>query len=203
MKGQRRDFYAMVLVKRGFSTGQVMVVLVTSTPVFTAKYHFVKALIREHPEITTILQNVNPYFTSLVLGKQQKVLMAPVILKIPYAVSFFGSRPRPFYQINPVQTEVLYGKAMELAGLTGKERVIDAYCGIGTIGLTASRHAREVIGVEVNGDAVRDAIAPTPSGTASATPISIREMQANLCLPWRKRGSGRTWYLWIPPEPQR
>ncbi len=154
-----KGFLRHVLVKRGFSTGQVMVVLVTSTPVFTAKYHFVKALLREHPEITTILQNVNPYFTSLVLGKQQKVLYGPGYIEDTLCGLVFRISAASFYQINPVQTEVLYGKAMELAGLTGKERVIDAYCGIGTIGLTASRHAREVIGVEVNGDAVRDAIA--------------------------------------------
>ena len=66
--------------------------------------------------------------------------------------------PKSFYQINPVQTEKLYGKAMELAGLTGKERVIDAYCGIGTIGMVAAKSAKEVIGVELNPDAVRDAI---------------------------------------------
>ena len=63
-----------------------------------------------------------------------------------------------FYQVNPIQTEVLYNKAIEFAGLTGKERVIDAYSGIGTIGMVASDNAGEVISVELNGDAVRDAV---------------------------------------------
>ena len=70
----------------------------------------------------------------------------------------FRISSRSFYQINSVQTEKLYGKAMELAGLTGKETVLDAYCGIGTIGLIASKHAGKVIGVELNQDAVRDAV---------------------------------------------
>ena len=69
----------------------------------------------------------------------------------------FRISPSSFYQVNPVQTEVLYGKAMEFAAMTGKERVIDAYCGTGTIGIIASRNARDVIGVELNRDAIRDA----------------------------------------------
>ncbi len=69
----------------------------------------------------------------------------------------FNISPKSFYQINPVQTEVLYGKAMEFAALTGKENVIDAYCGIGTIGIIAARSAGQVLGVEINADAIRDA----------------------------------------------
>ena len=69
-----------------------------------------------------------------------------------------GISPKSFYQVNPVQTEYLYGKAIELAGLTGNERVLDAYCGIGTIGIIAASKAKEVIGVELNADAVRDAV---------------------------------------------
>ena len=70
----------------------------------------------------------------------------------------FRISPQSFYQVNPVQTKNLYEKAISLAGLTGNERVMDAYCGIGTIGLIASRDAREVISVELNPDAVRDAV---------------------------------------------
>ena len=70
----------------------------------------------------------------------------------------FRISPKSFYQVNPIQTEVLYNKAIEFAGLTGKERVIDAYSGIGTIGMVASDNAGEVISVELNGDAVRDAV---------------------------------------------
>lgn len=84
--------------------------------------------------------------------------MAKATLKTNCAGCKFRISPKSFYQVNPVQTEYLYGKAIELAGLTGNERVLDAYCGIGTIGIIAASKAKEVIGVELNADAVRDAV---------------------------------------------
>ena len=148
-----------VLVKRGFKTNQIMVVLVTSGPIFPAKNNFVKALRKEHPDITTIVHNINPYQTSLVLGERENVLYGTGKIEDELCGLTFRISPRSFYQINPVQTEVLYNTAMEYAGMTGSEKVIDAYCGIGTIGLVASKRAGEVIGVELNRDAVHDAIA--------------------------------------------
>ena len=143
-----RGFLRHVLVKRGFATGQVMVVLVTGTPVFTAKKHFVAKLRELHPEITTILQNVNDKRTSLVLGEREKVLYGPGYIVDELCGCRFRISAKSFYQINPVQTEVLYSKAMEFAELTGKEKVLDAYCGIGTIGLVAAKHgAGQVLGV--------------------------------------------------------
>ena len=147
-----------VLVKRGFATGEIMVVLVTASPVFPSKNNFVKALRAKHPEITTIVQNINNRGTSAVLGTKEHVLYGKGYIEDILMGLRFRISSRSFYQINPVQTEVLYGKAMELAGLTGKETVIDAYCGIGTIGLIAAGKAGQVIGVELNKDAVRDAI---------------------------------------------
>ena len=155
-----RGFLRHVLVKRGFCTGEIMVVLVTGTPVFTAKKHFVQELLKLHPEITTIIQNVNDKYTSMVLGQSEKVLYGPGTITDVLCGCKFRISSKSFYQINPVQTEALYGKAMEFAGLTGKEKVLDAYCGIGTIGIIAAkRGAGEVTGVEVNRDAVKDAIA--------------------------------------------
>lgn len=155
-----RGLLRHVLVKRGFQTGEIMVVLVTGTPVFTAKKHFVEELLKLHPEITTIVQNVNGGRTSMVLGTNEKVLYGPGFITDILCGCRFRISARAFYQINPVQTEVLYGKAMEFAGLTGKERVLDAYCGVGTIGIVAAKSgAAEVVGVELNRDAVRDAVA--------------------------------------------
>ncbi len=148
-----------VLVKRGFATNQIMVVLVTSGPIFPSKRNFVGALVKKYPEITTVIQNINPYRTSLVLGERENVLYGPGYIEDILCGMRFRISSRSFYQINPVQTEVLYGKAVELAGLTGKETVIDAYCGIGTIGLIASQKAGQVIGAELNEDAVSDAVA--------------------------------------------
>lgn len=147
-----------VLVRRGFATGQIMVVLVTASPVFPSKNNFVKALREKHPEITTVVQNINGRGTSMVLGDREQVLYGSGYIEDILCGCRFRISSRSFYQVNPVQTEYLYGKAVELAGLTGRETVLDAYCGIGTIGILAASHARQVIGVERNADAVRDAV---------------------------------------------
>ena len=152
-----RGFLRHVLVKRGFQTNEVMVVLVTGTPIFPARNNFTRALLKLHPEITTIIQNVNDRYTSMLLGQNEKTLYGPGYITDILCGLRFRISAKSFYQINPVQTEVLYGKAMEFAGLTGKETVIDAYCGIGTIGMVAAKNAGQVLGVEVNRDAVRDA----------------------------------------------
>lgn len=147
-----------VLIRRGFVTGEIMVVLVTASPIFPSKNNFVKALRDRHPEITTVIQNVNNRGTSMVLGDKEHVLYGKGYIEDVLCGYRFRISSKSFYQVNPVQTEVLYKKAVEAAGLTGKERIIDAYCGIGTIGIVASSHVKEVIGVELNKDAVHDAI---------------------------------------------
>ena len=146
-----------VLVRRGFTSGEVMVVLVVASPVFPSKNNFVKALRKEYPQISTVVLNINDKNTSMVLGEREIVLYGKGFIRDTLCGKSFRISPKSFYQVNPVQTEILYGKAVEYAGLTGREKVIDAYCGIGTIGLIASEHAKEVIGVELNKDAIRDA----------------------------------------------
>ena len=154
-----KGFLRHILVKRGFATNQIMVVLVTGTPVFPSKNNFVKALLKQFPEITTIVQNINNYNTNLVLGDNQKVLYGKGYIEDILCGCRFRISPKSFYQINPVQTEVLYNTAMEFVNLKGRETVLDTYCGIGTIGIVAAkRGAGRVIGVELNSDAVRDAI---------------------------------------------
>ncbi len=146
-----------VLIRTGYVTGQIMVVLVLANPVMPSKNNFVKELVRLHPEITTVVLNVNNKRTSMVLGDRNITLFGKGYIEDVLCGLRFRISPNSFYQINPVQTEKLYAKAVEFAGLTGKERVIDAYCGIGTIGMAAASGAREVIGVELNKDAVADA----------------------------------------------
>ncbi|MBR5262461.1 MAG: 23S rRNA (uracil(1939)-C(5))-methyltransferase RlmD [Clostridia bacterium] len=150
-------FLRHVLVKRGFTSGQIMVVLVTGTPMFPGKNAFIKELLRKHPEITTIIQNINREHTSLVLGETEKVLYGKGTIEDTLCGCVFRISAKSFYQINPVQTEKLYSTAIDFAGLTGNETVIDAYCGIGTIGIIAAQKAKDVIAVEVNKDAVFDA----------------------------------------------
>ena len=146
-----------VLIRRGFTSGQIMVVLVLRSPIFPSKNNFVKALRKEHPEISTVVVNVNDKNTSMVLGTRDIVLYGKGYIEDTLCGCKFRISPQSFYQVNPVQTEVLYSKAIEFAGLTGKETVIDAYCGIGTIGLIAAKKAKEVIGIELNPQAVKDA----------------------------------------------
>ncbi|MDD3279086.1 MAG: 23S rRNA (uracil(1939)-C(5))-methyltransferase RlmD [Lachnospiraceae bacterium] len=146
-----------VLIRRGFASGQILVVLVTVSPIFPSKNNFVKALRKLHPEITSIVLNVNDKDTSMVLGTRNIPIYGKGFIEDTLCGCVFRISPTSFYQINPVQTERIYQKAIELAGLTGEERVLDAYCGIGTIGLIASKKAKEVLGVELNPDAVRDA----------------------------------------------
>ena len=146
-----------VLVRRGFSTDEIMVVLVIGSPIFPSKNNFVKALRKKYPQITTVVLNVNDKKTSMVLGERDIVIYGKGYIRDTLCGCTFRISPQSFYQVNPVQTEVLYGKAMEFAAMTGKERVIDAYCGTGTIGIIASGNARDVIGVELNRDAIRDA----------------------------------------------
>lgn len=154
----RYGLFRHVLVRRGFATNEVMVVLVLASPILPSRNHFVKALLAKHPEITTIVINVNDKKTSMVLGDKEAVIYGKGYIMDTLCGKQFKISPKSFYQVNPVQTELLYRKAIELAGLQGGETVVDAYCGIGTIGLIASAHAREVISVELNRDAVRDAI---------------------------------------------
>ena len=147
-----------VLVRRGFSTDEIMVVLVVASPIFPSKNNFVKALRKKFPQISTVVLNVNDKKTSMVLGERDIVLYGKGFIRDRLCGCTFRISPQSFYQVNPVQTELLYKIAIEYAGLGRKERVIDAYCGIGTIGLVAAGKAREVIGIELNKNAVRDAI---------------------------------------------
>ena len=151
-------FLRHVLVRTAHVTGEIMVVLVTASPVFPSKNNFVKALRQVHPEITTIIQNVNGRSTSMVLGDKEHVLYGPGFIVDELCGKKFRISSKSFYQVNSVQTEVLYETAIRAAGLTGKETVIDAYCGIGTIGIAAADRAKEVIGVDLNRDAVRDCL---------------------------------------------
>ena len=150
-----------VLIRYGRVTGEMMVVLVAVSPIFPSKNNFVKALRKEHPEITTVVLNINDKSTSMVLGERNIILYGKGYIEDELCGCRFRISPNSFYQVNPVQTEVLYQKAISLAGLSGKEKVIDAYCGIGTIGLIAASHCKEVIGIELNREAVKDAIGNT------------------------------------------
>ena len=148
-----------VLIRTAKSTGQVLVVLVTGSSVFPSRKNFVQALRVLHPEITTIIQNINGKKTSLILGDKESVLFGPGFIEDELCGLRFRISSQSFFQVNADQTRVLYSQVREAAHLTGKETVIDAYCGTGTIGMILAGQAKEVIGVEANPSAVRDAAA--------------------------------------------
>ena len=181
-----RGLFRHILIRVGKTSGQIMVVLVMASPIFPSKNNFIRVLRQKHPEITTIVQNINDQDTSMVLGEREKVLYGKGYITDTLCGKVFRISSRSFYQINPVQTEKLYQKAIHLASLTGKERIVDAYCGIGTIGLIASDRVKQVIGIELNEDAVRDAMKNARANNVSNVEFYcddagdfMREMAAN------------------------
>lgn len=181
-----RGLFRHILVRVGKASGQIMVVLVMASPIFPSKNNFIRVLRQKHPEITTIVQNINDEDTSMVLGEREKVLYGKGYITDTLCGKVFRISSRSFYQINPAQTEKLYQKAIHLASLTGKERIVDAYCGIGTIGLIASDRVKQVIGIELNEDAVRDAMKNARANNVSNVEFYcddagdfMREMAAN------------------------
>ena len=146
-------------VLRSSGDGKVLVTLVTPGPDLPGSKNFCTALHKKAPWVVSIVQNINPTRSSAVLGSREKTLYGPGFVLDMLCGTQFAISSRSFYQVNRTQTEVLYKKALELAKLTGRETVIDAYCGIGTIGLCAAPLAKQVIGVERNPAAVKDAAA--------------------------------------------
>ena len=147
------------VVLRCSRKGQVLVTLVTPGPELPGSRNFCAALRKKAPWVVSVVQNINPTVSSAVLGGREKTLYGPGFVLDTLCGLQFAISSRSFYQVNPRQTEVLYRAALDAAKLTGKETVVDAYCGIGTIGLCAAPHAGQVIGVERNPAAVKDAAA--------------------------------------------
>lgn len=150
-------FVRHVLVKRGFESGQIMVVIVTKSGEIKSQRSFINALLSRHPQITTIVQNINDNDIKLSLGDKNIILYGNGYIEEQLCGLTFRISPKAFYQVNPTQTVALYNKAIEFADLTGNETLVDAYCGTGTIGMLMAFKAKKVVGVELNADAVADA----------------------------------------------
>lgn len=151
-------FLRYVLIRRGVVTGQIMVVLVTASPMFPSKNNFVKALRQKHPEITTIVQNINERVVNTGLGNQEKILYGKGYIEDWLGGCTIRISSKSRFPVNPVQAEVLYEKVMAAAGLTGTEVVFDASCEGGILGMMASKAAKKVIAVEHNKEVVKTAI---------------------------------------------
>ena len=137
--------------------GELMIVLVTATKNFPNEKNFVRALLKEIPNVTSIQQNVQTFRNNVILGRDTKILYGKPTIHDKIGGLSFNISARSFFQVNTAQAEVLYKTAQDFAELRGNETVIDAYCGTGTISLFMAKKARKVIGVEVVSSAVADA----------------------------------------------
>ncbi|ANA81024.1 MULTISPECIES: 23S rRNA (uracil(1939)-C(5))-methyltransferase RlmD [Paenibacillus] len=146
-----------VVVKIGFATREMMIVLVTNGERIPCVNEWISAIREELPAVVSVCQNVNTRKTNVIFGDVTRVLWGREVIHDYIGDVKFAISARSFYQVNPAQTEVLYGKTVEYAGLTGAETVIDAYCGIGTISLFLAQHAKKVYGVEIVKEAIEDA----------------------------------------------
>ena len=154
---KKDGFLRFVTIRIGKATGEILVALGTGSGSYPQKTDFAAALKERHPEITTIVQNVSTSHLNLLLGERETVLVGKGFITDRLCGCDFRISARSFFQINPTQTEKLYQTAVDFAALSGNESVIDAYCGVGTIGIIASKGAKKVTAVEVNEDAVENA----------------------------------------------
>lgn len=147
-----------ITVRRAFATGEIMVVLVTADKPLKNGKRFAETLVRRFPHIRTVVQCINDTNIPLWMGEKETVLWGEGYIEDVLCGCWFRISAKSFYQVNPKQTEVLYNVALDLANLKEKDTVLDAYCGIGTIGIVAAAECGKVIGVEVNESAVKNAM---------------------------------------------
>lgn len=146
-----------IMVRKGFKTGQVMVVIVTNGERFPRKQEFIKDIISGVEGVSSIIQNVNPECTNVILGSKCITVWGSHSITEYIGKYHFNISALSFFQINPLQTKVLYEKVLEYAKLSGSETVFDIYCGAGTISLFISEFCKKVYGVEIVPEAIDDA----------------------------------------------
>ena len=152
-----KGFLRHVMGRVGFG-GEFMIVLVTAKENFPHAKNFVRALIKELPNVTSIQQNIQTFHNNVILGRDTKILFGKPTIRDKIGGLSFNISARSFFQVNTAQAQTLYETALDFANLRGNETIIDAYCGTGTIGLFMARKARKIIGVEIVNSAISDAI---------------------------------------------
>lgn len=182
-----RGLLRHVMARTGYVTGEMMVVLVTNGERLPRKEEWIARIREELPQVRSIVQNVNERNTNVVFGDKTKTLWGSEVIHDELDGIRFAISARSFYQVNPVQTIALYRKAVDYAGLTGSETVIDAYCGIGTISLFLARQAGRVYGVEIVPEAIEDA--GRNAALNSIANASFEAGAAEVVIPrWREEG---------------
>ena len=146
-----------IVARVGIQTGQIQIVLITFKKDLPKKDLIVQEIHKRLPEVKSIVQNINGQKTSLIFGEKTFKLSGEEVIQESLGDLQFELSARAFFQLNPVQTIKLYDEVKKAAGLTGKERVVDAYCGVGTIGLWLAKDAGEVRGMDVIKESIEDA----------------------------------------------
>lgn len=176
-----------IMARFGRKTDELMIVLITRTEKLPHREEIVGKIVAALPNVKSIVHNVNPKRTNVILGEKTQVLWGQDVIYDYIGNVKFAISPRSFYQVNPVQTKVLYDKALAYAGLTGEEIVFDAYCGIGTISLFLAQQAKKVYGVEVVSDAINDA--KKNADLNGITNVEFTVGEAETVIPnWAKEG---------------
>ena len=188
-----------IMARYGKQTGELMVVLITRTAELPQKNQLVEEIVARLPKVKSIVHNVNSKRTNVILGEKTTVLWGSEVIydyigEVKFAISALS-----FYQVNPVQTKVLYDKALEYADLSGQETVIDAYCGIGTISLFLAQKAKKVFGVEVVPEAIEDARRNAELNGLTNAEFAAGESEV-LIPKWYKEGNAADVLVVDPPR---
>lgn len=189
-----------IIIRRGYYTGELMVVLVTLTNQLKREKEIVQTMKDSLPELVSLIQNVNPEKTNVILGKESRVIYGEDVYHDTLLGDTFAISHQSFYQINPVQTEKLYQTAVDYAELTGEETVIDAYSGIGTLTLALAKKAKEVIGIEIVTPAVENA-----KKNAAVNNISNVVFEAGAAEEWivKEANQGKTADVIVVDPPRK
>ena len=188
-----------IMARYGQQTGELMVVIITRTTDLPQKDKLVEQIVARLPKIKSIIHNVNSKRTNVIMGATTNVLWGNEVIYDYIGDVKFAISALSFYQVNPVQTKVLYDKALEYADLSGEESVIDAYCGIGTISLFLAQKARKVFGVEVVPEAIEDAKRNALLNRMENTEFAAGE--AEVVIPkWYKEGNAADVLVVDPPR---
>lgn len=154
---KRKGLVRTIVTRVGFQTGQIQLVLVTTQKELPKKELLIAEIKKRLPEVTSILQNVNGNKTSLIFGSETVHLEGEEVIQEMLGDISFELSARAFFQLNPIQTVKLYNEVKKAASLTGKEKIVDAYCGVGAIGLWLAKDTREIRGMDTISESIEDA----------------------------------------------
>jgi len=169
-----------IMIRKGFKTGEIMIVVVTNGQKLPYSNEFVELMTENIEGVGSIIQNINKNKTNVILGEKSKTLYGKDTITDFIGEFKFNISPLSFFQVNSIQTEVLYEKALEYADLTGDETVFDAYCGTGTISLFLSQRAKKVYGVEIVPEAIENAIENAKTNRVTNAEFIVGEAESEI-----------------------